>query len=98
MAYIFLIGFGIAIALRLLQKLQDAETGLLVLTLKWTFVAVLVLAGAYLTLVGRLFHVALIGVFLFILLQQDARQWVKRKPLALPSPSKTKKKRKKETE
>ena len=95
MAYVFLISFGVVVGLLLLQKLKHAETRLLVLTLKWTFVGLLLLMAVYLTLVGRLFHVAVIGILLIMLLQQDARRWLKRKPLALPPPSKAKKKDKK---
>lgn len=88
MPELFLAAFGIVLLLLLLQKLEHAETKLLIKTLKWTFVGVLVLASVYLTLVGRLLHVAAIIVLLLILLKQDAHTWIKQKrtPTSLPSP------------
>jgi predicted membrane protein len=88
MPELFLAAFGIVLFLLLLQKLEHAETKLLIKTIKWTFVGVLILASVYLTLVGRLLHVAAIIVLLLILLKQDAHAWIKRKrtPLSLSSP------------
>lgn len=88
MAYLFLGAFGFILLILLLQKLEHAETKLLVQTLKWTFVTVLVLAAIYLTLVGRLFHVAAIIVLLVLLLKKDMHSWMKTKlpPAALPHP------------
>lgn len=88
MAELFLGAFGIVLLILLLQKLEHAETKLLIKTLKWTFVGVLILAAFYLVLVGRLFHVAAIAVLLILLLKQDAHDWMKRRspPQALPHP------------
>lgn len=88
MSELFLAAFGIVLFLLLLQKLEHAETKLLIKTIKWTFVGILVLASVYLTLVGRLLHVAAIVVLLFILLKQDVRAWLrhKRPPIPLPAP------------
>jgi hypothetical protein len=41
----------------------------------------MVLAAIYLTLVGRLLHVAAIVVLLVILLKKDVQSWVQKKPL-----------------
>lgn len=84
MAYLFLAALAVVLLILLLQKLEHAETKLLVQTLKWTVVGVLVLAAFYLTLVGRLFHVAAIIVLLVILLRKDAQGWMQKKP---PPPS-----------
>jgi hypothetical protein len=87
MAELFLVALGIILFLLLLQQLEYAETKLLVKTLKWTVIVVLVCAGIYLTLVGRLFHVAAIIVLLTLLLRQDMYAWVKkRSPLPLAPP------------
>ncbi|MBI2708065.1 MAG: hypothetical protein HYX35_07135 [Proteobacteria bacterium] len=88
MPELFLAAFGIILLLLLLQKLEHAETKLLIKTLKWTFVGVMVLAGIYLTLVGRLLHVTAIIVLLVLLLRQDVHTWVKQKrsPLPLSAP------------
>lgn len=92
MPELFLAAFGVVLLLLLLQKLEHAETKLLIKTLKWTFVGVLVLAGVYLTLVGRLLHVVVIIVLLVILLRQDVHKWIKEKRSPLPlSPPMTKK-------
>ncbi len=91
MPELFLAAFGVVLLLLLLQKLEHAETKLLIKTLKWTFVGVLVLAGIYLTLVGRLLHVTVIIVLLILLLKQDVHRWVKEKRSPLPlSPPMTK--------
>lgn len=84
MAYLFLGAFSFVLLLLLLQKLEHAETKLLVQTLKWTFVGVLLLAAFYLTLVGRLLHVAAIIVLLIILLKNDVHTWTQKKPAPLP--------------
>ncbi|MBA3812891.1 MAG: hypothetical protein H0X26_00120 [Alphaproteobacteria bacterium] len=88
MAYLFLGAFGFILLILLLQKLEHAETKLLVQTLKWTLVGVLVLSVFYLTLVGRLLHVAALVALLVILLKKDVHSWVQKKPPppALPSP------------
>jgi len=88
MPELFLAALGVVLLILLLQRLERAETKLLIATLKWTFVGVLVLAGFYLTLVGRLFHVAAIGVLLVLLLKKDLQHWVEKKkpPRALPHP------------
>lgn len=80
MAELFLVAFGVVLLILLLQKLEHAETKLLVTTLKWTMVGVLVLAAFYLTLVGRLLHVAAIAVLLVILLKKDMHGWLQKKP------------------
>lgn len=88
MPELFLAAFGVVLLLLLLQKLEYAETKLLITTLKWTFVGVLVFAGIYLTLVGRLLHVTAIILLLVLLLKQDVHKWVKKKrpPLSLSPP------------
>ena len=88
MPYLFLAALCLIFLILLLQKLEYADTRLLVKTLKWTMVAVLLLAAFYLTLVGRLFHVTAIGVLLVILLKKDMHSWVQKKPppLSLPHP------------
>jgi predicted membrane protein len=92
MPELFLAAFGVVLLLLLLQKLEHAEIKLLIKTLKWTFVGVMVLAGIYLTLVGRLLHVAAIIVLLTLLLKQDVHKWVKQKRPPLPlSPPMSKK-------
>lgn len=80
MPYLFLAALGLIFCILLLQKLEHAETRLLVQTLKWTMVGVMVLAAFYLTLVGRLLHVAAIGVLLVILLKKDMHTWMRKKP------------------
>jgi uncharacterized membrane protein len=84
MAYLFLAAFAGVLFILLLQKLEHAETKLLVKTLKWTFVGVLLLAVFYLTLVGRLLHVAAIIILLIILLKKDAHTWMQERPVPLP--------------
>lgn len=84
MAYLFLAALALVLLILLLQKLEYAETKLLIQTLKWTLVGVMVLAAIYLTLVGRLFHVAAIVVLLILLLRKDAHSWIQKKP---PSPA-----------
>lgn len=92
MPELFLAAFGGVLLLLLLQKLEHAETKLLIKTLKWTFIGVLVFAGVYLTLVGRLLHVTAIIVLLVLLLKQDVHKWVKKKRPPLPlSPPMSKK-------
>lgn len=88
MPYLFLAAFGVVLLILLLQKLEHAETKLLVKTLKWTLVSVMILAAIYLTLVGRLFHVAALGALLILLLRQDIHQWMQKKdsPPSLPHP------------
>lgn len=88
MPELFLAALGAVLLILFLQKLEHAETKLLVQTLKWTLAGVLVLAAFYLILVGRLFHVAAIAVLLILLLKKEAHQWVKNKstPLSLPHP------------
>lgn len=88
MPELFLVALGAVLLILFLQKLEHAETKLLVATLKWTLVGVLILAAFYLILVGRLFHVTAIVVLLVLLLKKDAHQWVKNKstPLSLPAP------------
>lgn len=86
MPYLFLAALGLVLLILLLQKLEYAETKLLVQTLKWTLVGVLVLAVFYLTLVGRLLHVAVIVVLLILLLRRDAHTWLQKKPPPLPLP------------
>jgi len=88
MPELFLAAFGVVLLILLLQRLEHAETKLLVKTLKWTLVGVMVLAAIYLILVGRLFHVAAIAILLTLLLRQDVHQWIqkKRPPLPLPHP------------
>lgn len=88
MAYLFLAALALVLLILLLQKLEYAETKLLIQTLKWTLVGVMVLAAIYLTLVGRLFHVAAIVVLLILLLRKDAHSWIQKKPSspALPHP------------
>ncbi len=88
MPELFLAALGVVLLILLLQKLEYAETKLLVKTLKWTLVGVMLLAAIYLTLVGRLLHVAVIAVLLILLLRQDVHQWMKKKPppLTLPHP------------
>lgn len=88
MPELFLAALGIVLLILLLQKLEHAETKLLVKTLKWTFVGVMILAAFYLTLVGRLFHVAAIVLLLILLLRQDVHKWLKERspPPSLPYP------------
>ena len=88
MAELFIGAFGIVLLLLLLQRMESVEKNILIKTLKWTFVGVLVLAGFYLILVGRLLHVAAIIVLLVLLLRADAHKWMKKKraPLALSPP------------
>jgi hypothetical protein len=88
MPYLFLAALGLILLILLVQKLEHAETRFLVQTLKWTLVGILVLAAFYLTLVGRLFHVAAIVVLLIILLKKDMHRWMQKKepPLSLSHP------------
>ncbi len=88
MPELFLAALGVVLLLLLLQKLEHTETKLLVQTIKWTFVAVMLLAGIYLVLVGRLFHVVVIAVLLILLLRKDTLKWMERRkpPLPLPHP------------
>ncbi|OJW48508.1 MAG: hypothetical protein BGO67_04555 [Alphaproteobacteria bacterium 41-28] len=86
MPELFLAALGVTLLILLLQKLEHAETKLLIKTLKWTLVGVMILAGIYLTLVGRLLQVAAIAVLLILLLRQDVQQWMKGKPPPLPLP------------
>jgi hypothetical protein len=89
MAYLFLAALGFIFLILLLQKLERAETRLLVQTLKWTLVGVMILAAFYLTLVGRLLHVAAIVLLLVILLKKDINLWFQKSaspPLPLPHP------------
>ncbi len=84
MPELFLASLGLILFILLLQKLEHTETRLLVKTIKWTLAGVMVLAAVYLTLVGRLFHVAAIVILLVLLLKQDVHKWMKEKG---PSPS-----------
>lgn len=88
MPYLFLAALALVLLILLLQKLEYAETRLLVKTLKWTLVAIIILAAFYLTLVGRLFHVAALIVLLVLLLKKDVHSWVQKKspPPSLPHP------------
>lgn len=88
MAELFLILLGLVILILILQSLERAETKLVVATLKWTLVGVLLFAGFYLTLVGRLLQVGTIAVLLVILLRRDVHQWFTKKapPPSLPHP------------
>lgn len=88
MPELFLAALALVLFILLLQKLEHAETQLLVKTLKWTLVGVMILAAFYLILVGRLFHVAAIVVLLILLLKQDFHKWMKEKspPRSLPHP------------
>ena len=74
MAELFLAALGVVLLILLLQKLEHAETQLLVKTLKWTLVGVMILAALYLILVGKLFHVAAIAILLILLLKQDVHK------------------------
>lgn len=88
MPELFLAALGVTLLILFLQKLEYAETKLLIKTLKWTFIGIIVLAAIYLTLVGRLLHVAVLIVLLILLLRQDVHRWMKEKspPLPLPHP------------
>lgn len=88
MAELFLILLGLVILVLILQNLERAETKLVVATLKWTLVGVLLFAGFYLTLVGRLLQVAIIAILLVLLLRRDVHEWLKKKapPPSLPHP------------
>lgn len=88
MAYIFLAALGIVLLVLLLQQLETTETELLTKTLKWTVVGTMILAIIYLTLVGRLFHVAALIVLLIFLLKRDIGEWIQPKtsPPSLPHP------------
>ncbi len=88
MPELFLVALGVVLLILLLQKLEYAETTLLVKTLKWTVVGVMILAAIYLTLVGRLLHVAAIAVLLVLLLKKDVHHCMKKKdpPRPLPHP------------
>lgn len=80
MAYLFLAAFGLVLLILLLQKLEHTETKLLVKTVKWTMVGVMVLIAIYMTLIGRLLHVAAIIALLVILLKKDVHRWMQKKP------------------
>ncbi|MBY0500964.1 MAG: hypothetical protein K2P93_03070 [Alphaproteobacteria bacterium] len=86
MAEIFLAALGLVLLILLLQKLENAEIKLLVLTLKWTLVGLIILAVIYLILVGRLFHVAALAALLILLLKQDVHKWIKKEPSPSPLP------------
>ena len=88
MPYIFLAALAVVLLLLLLQKLENAETRLIVITLKWTLVGVMGLAALYLALVGRLFLVAALVVLLILLLKGDIQAFAKRNtpPRSLPHP------------
>lgn len=88
MAELFLILLGLVILVLILQNLERAEAKLVVATLKWTLVGVLLFAGFYLILVGRLLQVAIIAVLLVLLLRRDVHGWFKKKepPPSLPHP------------
>lgn len=88
MPELFLALLALVLLILLLQKLEHAETRFLLQTVKWTVVGVLVLAAIYLTLVGRLLHVAAIVFLLVLLLRQDAHLWLKKKTTlpSLPKP------------
>lgn len=88
MAELLLILLGLVILILILQNLEHAETKLVVATLKWTLVGVLLFAGFYLILVGRLFQVATIAILLVLLLRRDVHQWFTKKapPPSLPHP------------
>lgn len=88
MAYLFLGALGVVLLLLLLQNLANAEIQVLVRTIKWTLVGVMTLAIIYLTLVGRLFHVAALFCLLLLLLKRDIQNWFKKKepPLSLHKP------------
>jgi len=83
MPYLFLAIFGLILLLLFLQKLEYAETRLLVKTLKWTVVGVMILAAIYLTLVGRLLHVAALVVLLILLLKKDISSFMEKPPTPL---------------
>ncbi len=83
MAFLFLGLLGLVLLALLFQRLETVETKVLSLTIKWTVVGVLILTGIYLTLTGRLLHVAVIVIFIVMLLQKDTQQW-----FAKPSPPK----------
>lgn len=92
MAYLFLVALAIVLLILLLQRLEHAETKLVVQTFKWTVVGIMVLAAFYLTLVGRLLHVAALIILLVILLKKDVHAWLQKKSPPLPlSPPMTKK-------
>jgi hypothetical protein len=92
MPYLFLAALCLVLLILLLQKLEHAETTLLAHTLKWTLAGLMVLSALYLTLVGRLFHVAALVVLLILLLRKDVRVWmVKKRPLSPLPPPMTKK-------
>ena len=88
MAELFLILLGLTLIVLILQGLEKVEKQLVFTTFKWTLVGVLLLAVFYLTLVGRLFHVAVIAVLLILLLRKDFQKWFKEKtpPPPLPKP------------
>jgi hypothetical protein len=85
MPYLFLAALGLVLLILLVQRLENAETKLLVQTIKWTLVAVMILAAFYLILVGRLLHVAAIIVLLVILLRKDAHKWMQTKQTPPPA-------------
>ena len=84
MAYFFLGALAIVLFVLLLQNLENAETNLLVKTIKWTLVGVMGLAAIYMTLMGRLLHVAALGVLLFLVLKRDIQRLFKNKTPLLP--------------
>lgn len=84
MPYLFLAALGLVLLILLVQKLEHAETRLLIQTFKWTLVALMVLAAFYLILVGRLVHVAAIVILLILLLKKDARTWIQKKQSTAP--------------
>lgn len=88
MPQFFLLALGLVLLLLLGQRLSRAEPSLLFKTIKWTVAGVLLLAAIYLTLVGRLLHVAALSVLLIFLLKSDLHAWLKRrKPIrALHAP------------
>ncbi len=88
MAELFLLALGIVFIILLLQKLEHAETKLLLQTIKWTFVATMIFAAIYLTLVGRLLQVGAIAILLILLLRKDVMEWREknRPPPPLPHP------------
>jgi hypothetical protein len=88
MPELFLAALGLVFLILLLQRLEHAETKLLISTIKWTFVGVMIFAAFYLTLVGRLLQVGGIAILLILLLRKDIQEWrqKRRTPLPLPHP------------
>ena len=88
MAYLFLLALGLILLLMLLERLMKADVSLLFQTIRWTVVGVLLLMAFYLTLVGRLLHVAVIIGLLVFLFKSNFQKWMKDKkprPLLLPT-------------